>query len=581
MDPENDILEQDPIIGDDDEEEDEEDQMDIDEGKKENQEGSDDDENMNEDEEEKDAKEDDDNDNNDDESNDNKVKDKNNGNNQNITGENKDVEPLLNENKVITGGEEDKTSKPMDKVHYYYLTMLQSAKIASGYNIYPTAAIPIQSHVNALTMSKGLKYMFVGGSDGYIRKYDFLNTVQGKLSLTIIQKHSLAESINNAGILTGYWENEIPQYKKNIKIKNKTDYEPLVSPVYSLAVEDECMYMLSGLKNGGITMQGVRYMEGSIVHYFKEHTQVVNILKLNNNQDKFLSGSWDKRILEWDLNAGGVVSNEFQGNSSEVSSIEYRPLFSNVKIDDIVKNFEPANDDMDDEMDSLFGEDEDEDRKEEGDLDDGRRQDKKKKEQDKNSDNNNKKLIEEISSTSLKIVYDEAVLMTASLNGTVNIWDSRATLKPVASLQRGPGTPPWCMSATWDSYTGDKIYVGRRNACVEEYDLKMITSLPSNIMKLPSISGPVSCVKSLPNGKHILIASRDNIRLFDTTLQSSSNINSSKSNSPFLIVPGHHGGMISQLYVDPTCRYLVSTSGDRGWQGQSTDVVLIYDVDLR
>lgn len=586
MDPEDEILDQDPIIEDDDEEEEEEDQMDIDEGEKENQEGNDgEDENGDENEDEQDAENNNDNDDDDDdendEENDSEEKDKDNSNNESITDKNKDLEPLLDGEKTTTSKEESNTCKPMDKLHHYYLTMLQSAKIASSYNIYPTAAIPIQSHVNALTMSKGLKYMFVGGSDGYIRKYDFLNTIQGKLSLTIIQKHSLAESINNAGILTGYWENEIPQYKKDIKIKNKIEYEPLVSPVYSLAVEDECMYMLSGLKNGGITMQGVRYMEGSIAHYFKEHTQVVNILKLNNNQDKFLSGSWDKRILEWDLNAGGTISNEFKGNNSEVSTIEYRPLFSSVKIDDIVKNFEPADEDMEDEMGSLFGEEDDDDN-DDDEVGNGQRQSQERRKQDENNNSNsNKKLIDEISSTSLRIVYDESVLMTTGLNGTVNIWDSRAPLKSVASLQRGPGTPPWCMSATWDSHSGDKIYVGRRNACVEEYDLKMMTSLPSNTMKLPSISGPVSCVKSLPNGKHILTASRDNIRLFDTTTQSSGNMNSNKNSNPFLIVPGHHGGMISQLYVDPTCRYVVSTSGDRGWQGQSTDVVLIYDVDLQ
>lgn len=97
------------------------------------------------------------------------------------------------------------------EVYEYYKHMLHAAQIADSYNIYPTAAIPIQTHVNALAVSRGLKYLFLGGSDGYIRKYDLLNTLEGKLSLTILQKHSLAESIQNAGILQSYWENEIPQ----------------------------------------------------------------------------------------------------------------------------------------------------------------------------------------------------------------------------------------------------------------------------------------------------------------------------------------------------------------------------------
>ncbi|CAL9729461.1 transcription factor Spt8p [Monosporozyma unispora] len=563
MDEVDDILDQDPIV-EEEEEEEEEDEMEIDE------EGQDDDEAEAQDEDDEDEDDDDDDeDENDEDEEDDQDQDKD-----------KDDKKLNTE----TTSDEEKTEKdehnedkhspaPMEKLHHYYLSMLQAAKIAFTYNIYPTAAIPIQTHVNAMTMSKGLKYLFLGGSDGYIRKYDFLNTLQGKLSLTIIQKHSLTESITNAGILTGYWENEIPQYEKDIQVIGKSDYQPIVSPVYSLAVEDECMYMLSGLKNGGISMQGVRYMEGSIIHYFKEHTQVVNLLKFNQHQDKFLSGSWDKRIIEWDLNNGGKVCNEFKGNNSEISSMEYRPLFSSADIKDIMSksnnnnntnklNTEAGSEEGDDEMGSLFGEDDDEEEEKDAKIDE---------EKDKIERNP----ADEISSTSLNIVYDESTLMTSGLNGIVHLWDKRDTTKPMVTLERGPGTPPWCMSATWDSQTGDKIYVGRRNACVEEYDLKMATSQPTNAFKLPSISGPVSCVQSMPNGKHILIASRDNIRLFDTTSSQSS---SNPSN--FLIVPGHHGGIISNLYIDPTCRYLVSTSGDRGWQGQTTDTVLIYDIDL-
>lgn len=103
--------------------------------------------------------------------------------------------------------------------------------------------------------------------------------------------------------------------KSEMKLSaNKTDYEPKVSPVHSLEVQSECLFILSGLQNGGITMQGVRYMEGSIAHYFKGrngHTQIVNILRLNGQEDRFLSGSWDKRLLEWDLKTGDIV-NEFK-----------------------------------------------------------------------------------------------------------------------------------------------------------------------------------------------------------------------------------------------------------------------------
>lgn len=452
-----------------------------------------------------------------------------------------------------------------DKIHNYYTQLYRSAKLSESYTIYPTAAIPIQTHVHSLTMSKGLKYLFLGGDDGYIRKFDFLNSIEGKLSLTILQKHSLVESISNAGILVSYWENEIPQRRKDIKLtKNGKEYEPMVSPVHALEVQNECLFLLSGLQNGGITLQGCRYMEGSISHYFSKHTSVVNQLRLNDKEDKFISGGWDKQILEWDLNTGDCV-NEFKGSVAQLSSLEFRPLFSTVAIDSLVEK-EPFQkqeqiQQKDDDMDSLFGDEDEEEKRMDFDTqsDDRNRQE--------------KQSMQEISKNTLKTSCDESIFLTSSINGSIHVWDRRTPAKPVVDLQRGPQVPPWCMSACW-SMDGDRIYAGRRNAAVEEFDLKMGVK-PSKTLKFPSISGPVSCVRAMPNNRHVLCASNDNIRIYDVNQYTKSS-----SNTPFLIVPGHHGGMISNLYVDPTCRFLISTSGSRGWQGQSTDTTLIYEIDL-
>ncbi|GAV54817.1 hypothetical protein ZYGR_0AS01400 [Zygosaccharomyces rouxii] len=471
------------------------------------------------------------------------------------------------ENEGESDDEKTSAASKFDKLYNYYTQMLRSAKISDTYNIYPTAAIPIQTDVNALAMSKGLKYLFLGGSDGFIRKYDFLNTMDGKLALTILQKHSLAESIQNAGILVSYWENEIPQKKSEIRfLKNNKEYEPKISPVHSLEVQSECLFLLSGLDNGGITLQGVRYMEGSIGHYFKGkegHNNVVNLLKLNGSEDKFFSGSWDKRLLEWDLQTGGIL-NEFRGGASEYSAIEMRPQYSSVNINEVASDLKSStgqDQDEDDDMGSLFGDDEEEDSKAKPDMEEAK------------TTENTSSTLEEISKTTLNVVYDESVFMTSGLNGSVHIWDRRTTNAPVLKLERGPKVPPWCQSACW-SMDGDHIYVGRRNAVVEEFDLKNPTQ-PSNTLKLPGISGPVSCVKAMPNNRQVLCASKDNIRIYDTKADFSKG-----STIPFLIVPGHHGGSISNLYVDPTCRFLVSTSGTRGWQGNSTDTTFIYEIDL-
>ncbi|KAL3235518.1 SAGA complex subunit SPT8 [Nakaseomyces bracarensis] len=633
MDEVDDILEQNL---EEDEEDDEE--MDVEEGKgQDDDEDDDDDDNENEnerdndndndnDEDEDDDDEDDDEDDEDDDEDDDDDDDRSNSNNTNSGGDSEDNDDDDDD------GDDDEFKG--NRIFEYYRQMRLNSKLAEGYNISPYAAIPIQTDVNALAVSKGLRNLFLGGADGFIRKFDLLGTLAGKMTLTIIQKHSLSESMEYAGILQSYWENEIPQKRSNLSIStNGKEYVPMVSPVNSLEVHSECLYLLSGLQNGGIALQGLRYMEGKIGHYFypgtptrNGHTQVVNLLKLNSDQSRFLSGSWDKKILEWDLNGKGTVLNEFKGANSELSSLEMRPLYSTIGIEDFGRELpeetasQPNNNDSklgsrsnsnsktngdskagkdeeDDEMDSLFGdddEDEDEEMKDAVDEIAKATQDNEKEpEQDeklvkqeaispeeqqeearpKSPSALKKQDIEEISQSTLNIQYDECVFMTSGLNGSVQIWDRRINTAPVLNMERNLTTPPWCQSACWGT-DGDSVYAGRRNACVEEFSLRM-PGKPKDTLKLPSISGPVTCIQAMPNNRHILCASRDNIRLFDIRQSEQS-----KSKSPFLIVPGHHGGAISNIYVDPTCRFMISTSGNRGWQGTSTDTTFIYEIDL-
>lgn len=50
---------------------------------------------------------------------------------------------------------------------------------------------------------------------------------------------------------------------------------------------------------------------------------------------------------------------------------------------------------------------------------------------------------------------------------------------------------------------------------------------------------------------------------------------------PFTIVPGHRGGVISSVYIDPTCRFMLSAAGNRGWEGNSTEVLLGYEIGVQ
>lgn len=94
-------------------------------------------------------------------------------------------------------------------------------------------------------------------------------------------------------------------------------------------------------------------------------------------------------------------------------------------------------------------------------------------------------------------------------------------------------------------------------------------------------------------------ASIDNIRLWNVSLEPESK----SLVVPFQILPGHHGGVISQirkrllilmrrdsrnkdkakllllLVIDITSRYMITTSGNRGWEGNSTNACLFYEIN--
>ena len=72
-------------------------------------------------------------------------------------------------------------------------------------------------------------------------------------------------------------------------------------------------------------------------------------------------------------------------------------------------------------------------------------------------------------------------------------------------------------------------------------------------------------------------ASHDILRLYD--LYDTAAFKHSRV--PFLIVPGPpRAGVISQLYIDPTSRFMISAAGTRGWEGSSTEVMIGYEISF-
>ncbi|KAE8266050.1 hypothetical protein A4X09_0g6295 [Tilletia walkeri] len=153
----------------------------------------------------------------------------------------------------------------------------------------------------------------------------------------------------------------------------------------------------------------------------------------------------------------------------------------------------------------------------------------------------------------------------------------------VRALALPEKTPPWCAAACWSAF-GDRIYVGRRNETVDEWDLRMVGSKGDadnskhnprfvRSLKLPMGSGSVSALCAMPNGRHIVCGSFDNVRLWDTE--------AAEGTMPFRIVAGHHGGFVSQMGVDATARFLLVASGDRGWLSTSTEALLIHEIQAQ
>lgn len=85
------------------------------------------------------------------------------------------------------------------------------ALTASTYDIVPTIAAPHSTSINSITATPDLRWVFSGGADGYIRKFSWIETVNGKSMLTVAQRHPFVDSVTKAGVLLSYWENEDSQ----------------------------------------------------------------------------------------------------------------------------------------------------------------------------------------------------------------------------------------------------------------------------------------------------------------------------------------------------------------------------------
>ena len=73
-------------------------------------------------------------------------------------------------------------------------------------------------------------------------------------------------------------------------------------------------------------------------------------------------------------------------------------------------------------------------------------------------------------------------------------------------------------------------------------------------------------------------ASQDILRIYDLNQSETARHRA----VPFTIIPGHRGGVISAVHIDPACRYMLSAAGNRGWENTiGTEVLLGYEIGVQ
>lgn len=103
----------------------------------------------------------------------------------------------------------DETPKsPRVPISPFWPTLRPEMVTASEYDIVPTIAAPQSTSINTITATPDMRWVFSGGSDGWIRKFHWVDTINGKSQLTVAQRHPFVDSVQKAGLLQSYWENE-------------------------------------------------------------------------------------------------------------------------------------------------------------------------------------------------------------------------------------------------------------------------------------------------------------------------------------------------------------------------------------
>ncbi len=103
--------------------------------------------------------------------------------------------------------------------------------------------------VNCSCSTANFKWIFTGGQDGFVRKYDILQYFKepSLLSASLKQGMSDPRIINNLPLVSA-WEID----------------DSNAIPIYSIDVHSEAVWCVTGLENGKIKLWSVRQEEGTV-----------------------------------------------------------------------------------------------------------------------------------------------------------------------------------------------------------------------------------------------------------------------------------------------------------------------------
>ncbi|KAG6917974.1 hypothetical protein DXG01_017158 [Tephrocybe rancida] len=197
-----------------------------------------------------------------------------------------------------------------------------------SYTVEAICALPHPVPTHALASSLCMTHLLTGSDDGYIRDYDIFSAVNSKIFLTAPQRHhsGVVEGIMKAGQLRFWWENPALSDSTKLNTVPGIAAEPLpLSPVYSLVMHSDALWTLAGTDTGHINLFTTRHDPGRVFYTMTGHRGPVSALSMSHDEKGVFSAGWDGDAIQWDLNNGQRVRT-FTAHGAQLAAIAVRPL---------------------------------------------------------------------------------------------------------------------------------------------------------------------------------------------------------------------------------------------------------------